>query len=119
MDHYKQNKRCPVCSRVLNGIFNTALEIIAKMKANAQNTKKNKKTRIVIGEKREGAPATENDEEEQEENGLDGVEFGTAGKNQEEDEDKQKRRLERLAKEFKNSVAQQKEKFASETDWHY
>ena len=119
MEHYKTNKRCPVCSRALNGIFNTAMEIIAKMKAMANNTKKTKKERIVIGEKREGAKATEEDGEEAEPTGLEGVDFGDA-KVDEYDEEREKRRMEKLAREFKSTVSQQKEKFAaSETDWHY
>jgi len=118
MEHYKSNKRCPVCSRALNGIFNTAMEIITKMKAMAKDSKKNKKERILIGEKREGAKGSE--EEEGEPTGLEGVEFATNAKEDEYDEEREKRRMEKLARELKNTVSQQKEKFAaSETDWQY
>jgi hypothetical protein len=121
-DHFKSNKKCPVCDRILNGNFNVAREIVEKLKLQESSNKK-KDAKIVIGD----AKASDKFKKRGEKGDIEGVEFAD-----DDDEDaeetlepprpvKQKEvNLEKLAKEFKSSVAQQKEKNSkSEADWSY
>jgi hypothetical protein len=114
MMRYKDDKTCPVCSTPLNGNFNIAKDIIAKLGLDLKKeTKPKKQNRIKIGEKVEkGSDASDDDDEDNE--GLEGVIFGE--KKPAKDKGKS---FEKVAQEFKKSLVNTKEKFQSETDWMY
>jgi len=111
-EHFKTSKRCLMCQKPLNGIFNVANEIIEKMKGNSTATKPvtvNGKMNLKVVQDLPNGGADENSSGNEDK--LDGVEFDHIDKND------RGKKLEKLTEDFKADMLKNKTRFKSESDW--
>jgi len=121
-DEYRKSKNCPVCSKTLNGIFNIAHDVIARDKVEERGGKKGKtqaKREKIILNKSEGRKEVR-EKGEEDEGGLEGVEFGE--EESEEEPEKKEREddfdMDKMIKEYK-SGQNKRGKFELQSDWNY